>query len=61
MAVTLRRFLNEVYIRKLIRGQWQQVRFKKNGSKVRDILAELGAMEGVHIPADKHAPASLTD
>jgi putative DNA primase/helicase len=60
VAVTLRRFLNEVYIRKLIRGQWQQVRFKKNGSKVRDILAELGAMEGVHIPADKHAPASLT-
>ncbi len=60
IAVALRQWLNEVYIRKLIAKEWAQVRFKKNGSKIRDILAELGAMVAVYIPADKHAPACFS-
>ncbi|RKY10338.1 MAG: hypothetical protein DRP56_01260, partial [Planctomycetota bacterium] len=60
IAVALRQWLNTVYIRKLIGKEWVNVRFKKNRGKIKDILAELGAMVAVYIPSDQHAPASLS-
>jgi len=60
ITVALRQWLNAVYIRKLIGKEWVNVRFKKNRSKIKDILAELGAMVVVYIPADKHAPACFS-
>jgi len=60
VAVALRQWLNDVYIRKLIGKEWVNVRYKKSRSKIKDILAELEAMVAVYIPTDKHAPASLS-